>query len=58
MSHREEKDMIILPSETQTPVKRPYHKPAFRFERVFETQALSCGKTGTQAQCQLVVKNS
>lgn len=24
--------------------KRPYTKPAFRFERVFETQALSCGK--------------
>ena len=24
--------------------KKPYTKPAFRFERVFETQALSCGK--------------
>lgn len=24
--------------------KRPYTKPAFRFERVLETQALSCGK--------------
>ena len=24
--------------------KKPYIKPAFRFERVFETQALSCGK--------------
>ena len=23
---------------------KPYTKPAFRFERVFETQALSCGK--------------
>lgn len=38
--------------------KKPYHRPEFRFERVFETQALSCGKLGTQAQCQLVVKNS
>ena len=28
--------------EKQT--KKPYTKPAFRFERVFETQALSCGK--------------
>jgi len=29
--------------------KRPYVKPAFRYERVFETQALSCGKViGTQ----------
>ena len=24
--------------------KKPYSKPAFRLERVFETQALSCGK--------------
>jgi len=24
--------------------KKPYTKPSFRFERVFETQALSCGK--------------
>jgi hypothetical protein len=24
--------------------KKPYHKPAFRYERVFETQALICGK--------------
>jgi hypothetical protein len=38
------------PREGQT--KKPYTKPAFRFERVFETQALSCGKTNTtQAQC-------
>lgn len=27
-----------------TPRRKPYQKPAFRFERVFETQALSCGK--------------
>jgi hypothetical protein len=25
-------------------VKKTYTKPAFRFEQVFETQALSCGK--------------
>jgi hypothetical protein len=24
--------------------RKPYAKPAFRYERVFETQALSCGK--------------
>ncbi len=34
------------------PSKRPYTKPAFRFERVFETQALSCGKiNSTIGQC-------
>ena len=32
--------------------KKPYTKPAFRFERVFETQALSCGKISvTQGAC-------
>jgi hypothetical protein len=32
--------------------KKPYVKPEFRHEKVFETMALSCGKVGTtQAQC-------
>jgi hypothetical protein len=26
--------------------KKPYEKPSFRFEEVFVTTALSCGKTG------------
>ena len=39
--------------------KKPYDKPAFRFERVFETQALSCGKIGgTSTQCKLSRKTS
>jgi hypothetical protein len=39
--------------------KRAYVKPAFRFERVFETQALSCGKIGgTSTQCKLNSKTS
>ncbi len=25
-------------------IKKPYEKPAFRFEQVFVTTALSCGK--------------
>lgn len=34
--------------------KKPYEKPDFRFEQVFVTSALSCGKvTSTQASCQL-----
>jgi hypothetical protein len=24
--------------------KKPYHKPTVRYERVFEVQALTCGK--------------
>lgn len=32
--------------------KKPYQKPSFRFERVFETSALSCGKIhATQSGC-------
>jgi hypothetical protein len=38
--------------------KRPYQKPAFRHERVFETMALVCGKTATQGQCRFNVQNS
>jgi hypothetical protein len=32
--------------------KKPYEKPDFKYERVFETMALACGKLNpTQAQC-------
>jgi hypothetical protein len=40
------------------PARKPYVKPAFRFERVFETQALSCGKVSTQNQCHINRKTS
>ena len=34
------------------PAKKPYQKPAVRYERVFETSALTCGKVQTnQAGC-------
>jgi len=39
--------------------KKPYSKPAFRFERVFETQALSCGKIHSHGtSCKLNPKTS
>jgi hypothetical protein len=39
--------------------KKLYRKPAFRYERVFETQALSCGKiVGTTSLCQVQQKSS
>lgn len=39
--------------------KKPYHKPSFRDERVFETMALACGKTNPQSlQCSLNRKTS
>jgi hypothetical protein len=48
------------PTDNNTPSKRPgtgrakkpYTKPAVRYERVFETSALSCGKVQTtQSGC-------
>lgn len=42
-----------------TPKRKPYQKPAFRFERVFETQALSCGKIFSHGtSCKLNPKTS
>jgi len=39
--------------------KKPYQKPAFRYERVFETLALSCGKIiPSQGQCHFSRKSS
>jgi hypothetical protein len=35
--------------------KKPYEKPGFRYEQIFVTSALSCGKvTVTQAQCSTI----
>jgi len=32
--------------------KKPYEKPAFRYEQVFVTTALTCGKIdGTETSC-------
>ncbi len=55
---------VSLNSEDKRPAhneqtKKTYVKPAFRFERVFETQALSCGKVGSQSTiCKTNSKNS
>jgi len=39
--------------------KKPYVKPAFRHERVFETMALACGKVNvTEASCRTNRRNS
>ena len=42
-----------------TGAKKPYRKPAFRSERVFEQSVLACGKVGaTQSGCKFNRKNS
>jgi hypothetical protein len=46
-------------SEEGRKEKKPYQKPTFRFERVFETMALACGKVqATNFQCRFNRKNS
>jgi hypothetical protein len=41
------------------PNRKPYQKPAFQYERVFETAALRCGKMGpSQSQCKFNRKTS
>ncbi len=46
-------------SATHDAPKKPYIKPAFRHEQVFETMALACGKINTtQRQCRVNRKNS
>jgi len=45
--------------DTASGEKKVYQKPAFRYEKVFETLALSCGKIGpTAAQCKFNRKTS
>jgi hypothetical protein len=45
--------------EKQPSAKKPYEKPAFRFERVFVTTALSCGKViSTESTCVHNTKSS
>jgi hypothetical protein len=40
-------------------LKKPYQKPSFQHERIFETMALTCGKmSSTQAQCHFNRKSS
>lgn len=50
---------IDTPKADITKPRRPYRKPGFRYERVFETMALACGKISpSQPQCRFNRKNS
>lgn len=54
-----ERSKSTHPSETNSGVKRPYVKPAFRHETVFEVMALACGKvSGVSGPCQANRKTS
>ncbi len=45
--------------EPKPRTRKPYEKPSFAREQLFETMALSCGKTNPHiGQCKHVKKNS
>lgn len=52
MSQPERPDVHEANAEVGEARKRPYQRPEFRFECVFETRALMCQKNQTNAQCQ------
>jgi hypothetical protein len=59
MTEKNEKVDEKNAGKTPPTTKKPYQKPSFRYERVFETMALSCGKVHpTQFQCRFNRKNS
>jgi hypothetical protein len=59
MSQPNETKRVTTASEGKCTAKKPYHKPEVRFERVFETMALACGKVQTtQSACHAARKAS
>ena len=59
MSRQNPNDPGARQPADRTGAKKPYQKPAFRHERVFETRALICGKVQTtQEACAHNRKNS
>jgi hypothetical protein len=57
---RDLRDCKSKKTAVESPASRkPYVKPAFQHEKVFETMALACGKLSpTQAQCRFNRRNS
>jgi len=56
---KEQPDRQIPATTENRPAKKKYEKPEARFERVFETMALSCGKIQTtNQQCKFNRKSS
>ena len=48
-----------LPATGRIEPRKPYQKPAFRHEKIFETMALQCGKVQTtEFTCHSNRKNS
>ena len=58
MSQPAESHRVPTGGEAPRPAKKPYEKPAVRFERVFETAALACGKLLAGSPCKQAKKTS
>ena len=59
MTQREDTDRHASAPEARKLVRKPYQKPAVRCEKVFETNALTCGKVNvTQGSCHFNRKTS
>jgi hypothetical protein len=59
MSHTKQTNRETGQPEVEPDTRKPYHKPALRYERVFETSALICGKVQTtQEGCHASRKTS
>jgi hypothetical protein len=52
MTESDQANRLEPRKDVQQIAKKPYVKPEFRHEKVFETMALNCGKIqSTQGQC-------
>lgn len=52
MNQSEESNRVQSAASGERAAKKPYHKPEVRYEKVFETSALTCGKVQTtQGSC-------
>jgi len=52
MSQKKQTNQVTGQPEIEPGARKPYQKPALRYERVFETSALTCGKVQTtQGTC-------
>jgi len=59
MTESDKSKGLATDSEARATPKRPYQKPVVRYERVFEVQALTCGKVqGTEVECHFNRKSS
>jgi hypothetical protein len=59
MDEKERPEANIVSDRDITRSRKPYEKPSFRSEAVFETMALACGKTSpVEFTCRFNRKNS